>query len=257
MVGDGTMHMSDCLEPTVAFVIDGSGSMCETFGSGTRWSELRKILMDPMSGLIYRYENQVDFSLMLYDGTIDFTALGMATNSTPSPACAGGRSLMRNMGDCPQLVQVPATRTNARAIDMMYPAQELGGSTPTDKALNVAVDQMIMANPGADPALHPKFIILATDGQPNDICVGGLGGDGTAQQAGVIAAADRAAQAGIRTYVISLAGGDPALEAHLTMVAMHGDPTNPGARSYSPMAPDDLLATMKVLLGNALGCLVM
>jgi hypothetical protein len=27
MVGDGTVHQSDCLEPTVAFVIDGSGSM--------------------------------------------------------------------------------------------------------------------------------------------------------------------------------------------------------------------------------------
>jgi hypothetical protein len=210
-----------------------------------------------MNGLIYRFQNQVDFSLMLYDGTVDFTAAAMASGGTPSPMCAGARTLMRNMGDCPQLVQVPAGRTNARAIDMMYPAQELGGSTPTDKAMNAAVDQLIAANPGADAAVHPKFLILATDGQPNDICMGGLGGDGTAQQAGVVAAADRAAQAGIRTYVISLAGGDPALEAHLTMVAMHGDPTNPGARSYSPSAPDDLLATMKVLLGNALGCAVM
>jgi hypothetical protein len=139
----------------------------------------------------------------------------------------------------------------------MYPAQELGGSTPTDKAMNAAVDQLIAANPGSDPAVHPKFLILATDGQPNDICMGGLGGDGTVQQMGVIAAVDRAAQAGIRTYVISLAGGDPALEGHLTMVAMHGDPTNPGARSYSPAAPDELLMTMKVLLGNALGCAVM
>ncbi|HXH28008.1 MAG TPA: hypothetical protein VNL37_03120, partial [Candidatus Polarisedimenticolia bacterium] len=94
-------------------------------------------------------------------------------------------------------------------------------------------------------------------GQPNDICVGGLGGDGTAQQQGVIAAVDRAAQAGIRTYVISLAGGDAALEAHLTMVAQHGDPTNPMARTYTPMTPDDLLATMKILLGNALGCAVL
>jgi hypothetical protein len=257
MVGDGTMHQGDCLEPTVAFVIDGSGSMCAPFGSGTRWSELRKILLDPMNGLIYRFQNQVDFSLMLYDGTVDFTAAGMATGGTPSPMCAGARTIMRNMGACPQLVQVPAGRTNARMIDMMYPAQELGGSTPTDKAMNAAVDQLIAANPGSDPAVHPKFLILATDGQPNDICMGGLGGDGTVQQMGVIAAVDRAAQAGIRTYVISLAGGDPALEGHLTMVAMHGDPTNPGARSYSPAAPDELLMTMKVLLGNALGCAVM
>src|SRR5688572_20597052 len=36
--GGGSM----CLEATVLFVVDGSGSMCEVFGGSTRWGELRR-----------------------------------------------------------------------------------------------------------------------------------------------------------------------------------------------------------------------
>ena len=32
------------------------------------------------------------------------------------------------------------------------------------------------------------YVILATDGAPNDICVSGTGGDGSVQRKGVIAA---------------------------------------------------------------------
>jgi hypothetical protein len=258
MIGNGMPSAGGmCLQPTISFVIDGSGSMCAPFGGGTRWTELRKILLDPMNGLIYRYQNQVDFGVMLYDGTIDFMAALMAMGGTPSPQCAGASGAGRNMGECPQLRRAPTQRGNASAIDMMYPMRELGGSTPTDKAMNAAVDELVAARPGADPRTNPKFIILATDGQPNDICTGGLGGDGVPQQMGVVAAVERAYAAGIRTYVISLADGDPVLEQHLTLVAQRGDQMNPGAHTYSPATPDALLMDMKVLLGNALGCAVM
>lgn len=257
MIGDGTMKGNSCLEPTVWFVIDGSGSMCDTFGGGTRWTELRKTLLDPMNGLIYRFQQQVDFRVVLYDGNIDFAALAMATGGTPSPMCAGGGGLGRMGGDqCPQLRKSPSGRNMASAIDGMYPQMELGGSTPTDRAMNMTVDELIAANPGANAMLHPKFIILATDGQPNDICTGGMGGDGAAQQAAVVSAVEKAYGAGIRTYVISLANGDPGLEQHLTMVAQRGDQMNPMAKTYSPASPDALLADMKTLLGNALGCAV-
>jgi hypothetical protein len=257
MIGNGMPSMGGmCLQPTISFVIDGSGSMCAQFGGGTRWSELRKILLDPMNGLIYRFQQQVDFSMMLYDGTVDLAAAGTATGGTPSPQCAGAASLMRSDGPCPQLREVPAGRGNAMAIDNMYPGTELGGSTPTDKAMNAAVDKLIMANPGADPVKNPKFIILATDGQPNDICTGGVGGDGVPQQMAVVAAVERAYAAGIRTYVISLAD-DPALQAHLMTVAQRGDPMNPAAHTYSPATPDALLMDLKVLFSSALGCSVM
>jgi hypothetical protein len=241
--------------PVITFVIDGSGSMCAPFGGMTRWTALRTALLDPMMGLIYQLQASVYFGMLLYDGTIDFTALTMSTDMSPSPACSGMYLQDKAEGDCPQLIGVPNDLNNAMAIDAAFPATELGGSTPTDKAMKAAVDIMLMnisTNP--DAPNHPQYIILATDGQPNDICVGGLGGDGSAQRMGVISEVDRAAMAGIKTFVISTAGGDAMLEAHLDDVAKHGDPTNANAHSFSPMDPAQLVTTLATLLGGAIGC---
>jgi hypothetical protein len=232
--------------PTILFVIDGSGSMCAPFGGGSRWQSLRTALLDPTNGLIYRLQQSVQFGMLLYDGTIDpilaLTALGGGGGSN---GCEAQYLATKGEGECPQLIEVAPALGNASAIDGMYPATELGGSTPTDKALN-----------HADVQNNPLYIILATDGQPNDICVGGVGGDNTPQKQGVVAAVDRAAQNSITTFVISTAGGDSALEAHLDEVAKHGDPANPNAHSYSPMNPEDLVNTLATLLGGAIGCTV-
>ena len=74
------------------------------------------------------------------------------------------------------------------------------------------------------------------------------------QQQGVIAAVDRAAQNNITTFVISLAGNDPNLQAHLDQVAMHGDPLNPMAQTFNPMSPQDLVNALAAIVGGAVGC---
>jgi hypothetical protein len=249
---------TQCKEPTVEFVIDGSGSMCEMFGGATRWTALRSALIDRQQGLIYKLQDRGDFGMLIYDGGIDQTASMMSTMTGPMQTCISPSTFMR-LGDttCPKLVEVAPARNNASMMDTMYPQRELGGSTPTDKAMNYEIDKLIAARgPNYDPMLHPQFIILATDGQPNDICMGGMGGDGMLQQANVIAAVDRAWAAGITTYVISMAGGDAGLEAHLTTVAQHGNPADPMAHSFSPMNPADLVMTLTMLLGAAFGCSV-
>jgi hypothetical protein len=243
---------SGCLDAVVLFVIDGSGSMCDTFGTGTRWTSLRSALLAPGTGVITRLEGEAQFGLMIYDGSVDFQALSMATMGSPSPACAG----TGNARECPRLTQVPPKFGNAAAIGQMFPNKEPGGSTPTHKAMDLAVQQMMMSAAGKDPMSSPHFIVLATDGQPNDICTGGLGGDGSAEKAAVIAAVDRAVGAGIRTFVISLAGMDQGLEAHLAEVAKHGDPLNPAARTFSPMTPEDLQMALRTVLSSALGCVI-
>ncbi|MBN1656732.1 MAG: VWA domain-containing protein [Deltaproteobacteria bacterium] len=242
-------------EPVIVFVIDGSGSMCADFGGATRWQSLRSTLLDPQSGLITLLDDKGLFGMLLYDGTVDPMLAMTATGGTPNPTCAARSAMERMEGDCPQVIAVSPALNNAPKIDAAFPQTELGGSTPTDKAMNRAVDELLASREsGLDLEIHPQYIILATDGQPNDICVGGVGGDGVAQQQGVIAAVDRAAQAGISTFVISLAGGDAALEAHLDEVARHGNPQNPGARTYSPTTPQDLVATLQELLRAAFGC---
>jgi hypothetical protein len=252
--GSGLMGM--CKEATVQFVVDGSGSMCEPFGSGTRWTELRRALMDPMIGLIVRLQNRAKFGMMIYDGSIDPALLLMGTGGgTMGSGCAGGGNRLGAIG-CMGLMEVPAALDNAQAIGAMFPQSELGGSTPTDLAMKQAVDNLIALQPGLDLNLYPQYIILATDGQPNSICVGGLGGDGLMQQANVIAEVTRAAQARITTFVISLAGTDAALQAHLEMVADAGNPADPNARAYSPAQPEELVQTLVMVLGQALGCRV-
>lgn len=247
--------------PTVVFVIDGSGSMCAPFGeTTTRWQSLRTALLDPMKGLIYRLQNAVSFGVTLYDGTID-PMLSLDANSlVQNPPCAliygtiGGK----NMGMCPQLKEaMPPKLNNAAAIDQVYPMVELGGSTPTDRVAAHVIDALIAGQVPPrpdDPAPTKTYVILATDGAPNDICVNGQGGDGSAQRQGVIAAVDRGAKAGITTWVISLAAGDAVLQAHLDEVAKHGDPGNPAAKTFSPTNPDELIMTLAVLLGGAVGC---
>jgi hypothetical protein len=250
--------------PTIVFVIDGSGSMCAPFGGSTRWQAVRTALLDPMKGLIYRLQNSVSFGATLYDGTIDFalalsgqTGGGMGS-SAQNPQCALQSAMGKNMGMCPQLLEaMPAKLNNAMAIDMLYPKKELGGSTPTDKAMNHVMDALIAGRQQQAPdqkAQSPVYVILATDGAPNDICVSGAGGDGSAQRQGVIAAVDRGTAAGITTWVISLAGGDAMLQAHLDEVAKHGDPKNTAAHTFSPMNPDELIMTLAQLLGGAVGC---
>jgi hypothetical protein len=270
VVGRGTQGEEICAStvvttmknmPTVVFVIDGSGSMCAPFGMSTRWQALRYALLDPSAGFIYRLQDAVRFGATLYDGTIDSNlATGAALSIIQNPPCALLTSVLlgKNAGMCPLLLEaMPAKLNNAGAIDMVFPMTELGGSTPTDRALSHVVDVLIptlgQQTPDGQPQ-GPTYVILATDGAPNDICVGGVGGDGLAQQQGVIAAVDRAAAADITTWVISLADGDPALEAHLDEVARHGDKKNPQAQTFSPTNPDELLMTLAQLLGGAVGC---
>jgi hypothetical protein len=247
--------------PTIVFVIDGSGSMCAPFGQSTRWQGLRSALLDPKSGLIYRLQNTVRFGATLYDGTINTDlALGGIDSVIQNPPCALLSGVLggKDVGMCPQLLEaMPPALNNAQMIDMAYPQVELGGSTPTDRAMNHVMDALIAGRHQQGPdqqAESPVYVILATDGAPNDICVNGMGGDGSVQRQGVVAAVDRGAAAGITTWVISLADGDPVLQTHLDEVAKHGEPKNPGARTFSPTSPDELIATLAQLLGGAVGC---
>jgi Mg-chelatase subunit ChlD len=252
--------------PTIVFVVDGSGSMCAPFGgAGTRWQALRTALLDPMRGLVYKLQNLVSFGISLYDGTIDTVlALLGGVGGGPggpggaNPQCALAYTATKAEGMCPQLVDLlPPKLNNAMAIDMTFPQTELGGSTPTDKAMAHVMDTLIptITQQGPDTkAMGPVYVILATDGAPNDICVGGVGGDGSLQRQGVIAAVDRGAAAGITTWVISLADGDPALQSHLDEVARHGEPMNPMAHTFTPADPDALINTLSALVGGAVGC---
>ena len=242
-------------QPVITLVIDGSGSMCDSFGGPSRWNALRDALLNPTTGLITQLEAGVQFGLHLYDGGVDALLALLSPSVPPTPDCALTNGLGRT-GDCTQMrVTVPNALNNFAAIDAVYPQRELGGSTPTDLAMREVLEPMVNNLPVQapdGPRIQPHFVILATDGQPNSICYGGLAGDGAPQQQDVIAVVDWAAQAGVKTYVISLAQ-DASLMAHLDAVAAAG---GTGSPPFTPTNQADLVATLTEIIGGAIGCRV-
>ena len=103
-------------------------------------------------------------------------------------------------------------------------------------------DQVVL-----DENLGPQYVVLATDGRPNDNCEGGVGGDAMPQ---VVAAAQLGAAKGIKMFVISLAE-DPGLQAHLAEVAEIG---MPGQVPFTPTSKDELTNLLTQLVGGAVGC---
>ncbi|MDH5674351.1 MAG: VWA domain-containing protein [Myxococcales bacterium] len=234
------------VKPTVYFVVDGSGSMSENFGGPSRWEALRSALMDP-DGLIPTLEGVVEFGMVIYDGPLDpLAAVGAGLDAI----IPGLGAVIPTAGamECPRLVTADAALNNFATIDSLYPQMPLGGSTPTHKALQWANDNL--ADEMAvqlDTELGPQYVILATDGAPNDFCDGGAGGDASPQ---VIEAANVGAAKGVKMFVISLAS-DASLQAHLDQVAQIG---NTGQPPFTPSSKDDLVNVLTEIVGGAVGC---
>jgi Mg-chelatase subunit ChlD len=253
----GTNVQAGRKQPIVTLVIDGSGSMCAAFGNATRWTALRSALMDA-DGVVAKLQGVVSFGMTLYDGPIDLTGFlgGLGTGGGgrmggggQNPQCASMSSQNSMNKSCPNMVEVPVALNNAQAIAAMYPMQELGGSTPTHKVMTAVVDKLLQARMAVpDVNLQPQYIVLATDGEPNELCANPSGVDPRAE---VINQVTRAAQAGIKTFVISLAGGDSSLMDHLVKVAQAG---MTGYPPFTPMSKQDLVMSLGQIIGGAVGC---
>lgn len=236
--------------PVVWLVIDGSGSMAEPFGDITRWDALRAALMDPNGGVVPSLESQVKFGMVMYDGPLP--GGGMMTLPDGGPATGAPPT-----EECPRLATVEPALMNFAAIEAMYPTLAPGGSTPTDKALAQVQSHLPQSLPAPDSVEDPVYVVLATDGAPNDFCSmggGGFfggGGDPNAPANNVIAITQAIAGVGIPTYVISLAAGDQMLAAHLDQVAAAGATTLP---PFTPMNKEALVQTFADIIGPEVFC---
>jgi len=225
--------------PTVWLVLDGSGSMNEEFDNdSSRWDALRSSLMDA-DGLVARLERNVRFGMVLYGGIDEED------------------QTMPNM--CVNLVTVQPELNNFATLDAQLPAEEPGGWTPTDRALEHVVANLPVVNTAAPDADNgPIYVILATDGAPNDRCGGeqdqmggqGMGGGGLDPVVAmrVIAAVQNGVQMGMHMFIISLAGDDDDLQQHLEQVATVTDNKLP---PFVPATREDLIATLEQIVGNA------
>jgi hypothetical protein len=171
--------------PTIWLVVDGSSSMTNNFANGrTRWQALRSTLMD-QGGVVDSLESVAKFGLVIYAGNA----------ATPD--------------DCVQLITVDPALNNLAAMATRYPMDPVASGTPTDRALDYVVTNLPVTNMSApDMESGPVYVVLATDGQPNKGCGDLSGGNDAMVEQNVVDVTKRGTDAGMKMYVISLAGGD-------------------------------------------------
>lgn len=224
---DGTANAKP-ITPTVWLVVDGSSSMNEPFDAGrTRWQTLRSTLMDP-GGVVESLEAVARIGMVIYSG-----------------GGFGGT-------ECVQLVTVEPALDNYMTLDAQYPPQPLGMGTPTNRALDHVVTNLPVANVDMlDTDTEPVYVVLATDGQPNDSCGGAFGEDAAVRQK-VIDVTTRGTQMGMNMFIISLAAGMADLQSHLELVAQATLTKTP---PFVPETQAELIATFLGIVGGAT-CLV-
>lgn len=129
--------------PTIALLVDQSGSMTEKFGGGTRWTVARDALINNSNGVVKILEKEVRFGLAMYTSKNGF---------------AGGA--------CPMLAEVDIALGNFAAIRDKLMASDPIGETPTGESIDAVVKKL------ENPAIPgPKYIVLATDGEPDTCAV--------------------------------------------------------------------------------------
>jgi hypothetical protein len=219
----------DGLTPTVQLLIDQSGSMGQDFGNTDRWGAVYNSIMDG-SGVVSSLESTIRFGLTLYSGAA-------------------------NAGDtCPALDSVAPALNNYSAIDAVYGPANPKQETPTGESLDATIDVLAASTePGR------KIIVLGTDGLPDTCADPSANTDATEEVARQVAltAAERAFDAGIRVYIVSV--GNDVGEPHLQDMANAGSGLPVGgtdnAQFFVANSPDELVTAFGTIVGSVAGCL--
>lgn len=212
--------------PSIELVLDRSGSMVKNkIGNQTRYEVLHNALTGTM-GAVTAAQGNVYFGAALY---------------------AGDQSPCLNLSG----FTAPRTLNNAGAIDALIAnhVPDPMGSTPTADAIE-KVTADFAANP--PPAGSTPVILLATDGAPNSC--NGNGGTGPS-----INATSAAFSAGIRTFIIGLAGLN---EQYLQDIANAGTGKTTGqaprctscSAFYTASDPASLVTAFNSIIGGVLSC---
>jgi hypothetical protein len=142
-------------------------------------------------------------------------------------------------------VAAPVAPNNASAVNDVIAANKPNGSTPTRLALEAGGRYLMgLSTP------NPRYIVVATDGEPN---CGGQSGKDADDAATIMAVADIAA-AGIPVYVIGVGtqgGGDATLSA---MATAGGKPRAADPAYYPVTTSADLSAALAAIGGQVVSC---
>jgi hypothetical protein len=223
------------LPATVLLLIDQSQSMFTPFGDGTRWSVLRQAIVDPEQGLLSSLDASTKLGLMIYTGQGGFN----------------------NPLGCPLITHVAAEFGNVDQVRSVYLATgpRRLGDTPTGES----IDQAALAL-GAIAAAGPKYILLATDGEP-DTCQQPKPSEGMPQ---ALEAAQRAFAQGLRMYTLGVSDGiDPLRVQQMANAGAGKDPDliyglDQGAEPplFADSDPQQLAQQLRGVIGDERSCTI-
>jgi hypothetical protein len=228
----------DRLPPFVLLLIDQSSSM-EVYFSGdcsqqnpdpcNRWNVLRDTLLDRDNSLLSKLQNEVRFGMVLYsseDGNEDGATCPLLESSAEIK--------LGNFDDMRRLLD------GAEPVD----------DTPTAESVIAVTTQLdAISEPGQ------KFIILATDGEPDTCDDPNAQNEQTnadAAKADSIAAVTAAFDKGITTRVISV--GDEVGADHLKALAVAGSGGDDSAEAFTALDTEALEAAFTSIIGEARSC---
>ena len=201
--------------PSIALILDGSGSMDNTDISPTRYRAMTTALTGA-GGVVTSLETKAYFGSHVYYCD--------PNNNTPS------------------LLSVPRALNNAAAINSSITGFTPGGNTPTPTAINSVV-ATFAANP--PPAGSPPAIVLATDGEPNQ-----CGGGDTRPQS--VAAAAAAYAAGIPVYVLAINQNSTHFQDMAN--AGQGDPAGVTVPYFPVSNATQLAAAFQTIINGVISC---
>lgn len=212
----------DRLPGDVLLVLDTSSSMIDekirTTGN-SRWADITAALDEVLPAT----DKEVSWGLMQFPG--------------PGGRCAAGS------------VDVAVASSSAQSITQHYranpPPSEVN-YTPTRKSVIAAGDWL-----AASPSPNPKYIVLATDGEPN--CRGDS--DGTAKDPEATDAIAAVAAKGIPVFVVGIATAGVAIRTLDAMAVAGGRARAAESPKYFPAEDGaDFVKAMRTISGQVASC---
>jgi len=210
--------MATQVTPSIQLLIDRSGSMDTALPNTntSRYQAMHDALVGG-SGVVTTLQNKVYFGASLF--------------SADSP--------------CPRLYSQSRAMGNYGTIKSLIESQSPNGNTPTAPSIDAVVADFLAHPP---PMGSPPVIVLATDGLPNSC---NANDDTTAQ---TVVAAQASYAAGIRLFVLGIAGVN---DNFLQLVANAGagvQPNQPNAPYYTANSPAQLQQAFQQIIGGVVSC---
>jgi hypothetical protein len=156
-----------------------------------------------------------------------------------------GASLFTADAPCPKLYSQGRAMNNASTIKTLIESQSPNGNTPTAPSIDAVVADFA-ANP--PPMGSPPVIVLATDGLPNSC---NANDDTTAQ---TVVASAAAYSAGIRLFVLGIAGVNDSFLQQVANAGAGVQPGQPNAPYYTANSPAQLQTAFQQIIGGVVSC---